>query len=171
MKANDVLQVIYAFFLGLVVLAFVAIGINTFHPQPQYPRAEESPSAAEEYQRLMEAWQLTTSIILLVAATVILAVSLFRAAMLTVISNGLLLGGIFTMVYAVGMSLAAPSSVLRFVVATFALAITVAVGYLTFRARGTRAVKGGVPAEATDELAGRVGVLESQLDALRRAQS
>ena len=36
MKANAGLQIIFAFFLGLVVVAFVGIGVNTFYPQPEY---------------------------------------------------------------------------------------------------------------------------------------
>lgn len=165
MRASELLQVVYAFFLGLVVLAFVAIGLMTFYPSPDYPVGTPSRAEEQTFEATYSAWQLTTSIILLVAATAILVISLLRTRMPVVISNGLLLGGIFTMVYAVGMSLAADSSILRFLVATFALAVTVGVGYLTFRVRRTSADR---PAD-DESLAGRVSALEERLDAVRRS--
>ena len=36
MRTNTALQIIFAFFLGLVVVAFVGIGVNTFYPEPAY---------------------------------------------------------------------------------------------------------------------------------------
>lgn len=175
MKANELLQVIYAFFLGLVVLAFVGIGLNTFYPRPPYPQdaVDAVGPAYDAYVKLEDAWQINTSIILLIAATIVLGISLVRGPWPAVISNGLLLGGIFTMVYAVGMSLGAESSLLRFGVATLALAITVAAGYLSFRSltRAPRPAAAGDRPPAVDDgaLSGRVTRLEEQLGALRRA--
>ena len=91
MKPNNALSIIFAFFLGLVVVAFVGIGVNTFYPEPQW--VDGMPSNYNQ-------WRLTTGIILLVCATVLLAVSLFLPDVQAVLSNGLLLGGVFTMVYA-----------------------------------------------------------------------
>ena len=61
-----------------------------------------------------------------------MAVSLVRANQLPVISNGLLLGGVFAMVYGVGWIVATDTSVARFVVMTVALVITLALGYVRF---------------------------------------
>jgi hypothetical protein len=77
-------------------------------------------------------WGRTTSIILMVVATVAMAVSLIRAGQLPVISNGLLLGGVFTMLYGVGWIIATDVSKARFVVMAIALVITLALGYLRF---------------------------------------
>ena len=167
MKLTHALQIIYSFFLGLVVVGFVGIGTNTFYPQPRplYDNYDEA------YQATLGVWALNTSIILLVCATIIMAVSLVRAESLTVISNGLLLGGLFTMIYAVGISVGAERSVVRFVVIGFALAITIAIGWLKF-IRGQQAAKAapaGVTGEATGDLAERVVALEAKLDALGRA--
>ena len=169
MKAVSLLQVIYSFFLGLVVVGLVAIGINTFHPQPQWP-----DGGYETGRLALEAWSLSTSIILLVCATVVLAVSLWRPAQMAVISNGLLLGGIFTMIYAVGQSLGSGAGqVARFFVALAALVVTVGVGYLTFIRRTPSAES--LPAAdqgesgASGELGERVAALERRLEALGRA--
>ena len=125
-----------------------------------------------------EAWSLNTSIILLICATVILAVLLWRPAKMAVISNGLLLGGIFTMIYAVGQSLSSSSGQLpRFFVALAALVLTVGIGYLTFIRRAASAEslpspEADAPAADAAEvgpLADRVAVLERRLEALGRA--
>ena len=116
-------------------------------------------------------WSLNTSIILLVCATLILLVSLWRPARMAVISNGLLLGGIFTMIYAVGQSLATSSGqVTRFFVALAALVVTVGVGYLTFIRRSAEAESlpsATAPADEaeTGELGERLAVLERRLGA------
>ena len=89
--------------------------------------------AAREAQR---PWGRTTSIILMVTATLAMAVSLIRAGQLPVISNGLLLGGVFTMLYGVGWIIASDVSKARFVVMAIALVITLGLGYLRFVRNG-----------------------------------
>ncbi|MFP5416779.1 MAG: hypothetical protein ACLGHZ_07855 [Actinomycetes bacterium] len=173
MKAVSLLQVIYSFFLGLVVLGLVAIGINTFLPSPRwedYGSMDRGDDGGLAFQAAQNQWSLTASIVLLVCATIILAVSLIRPGSMAVISNGLLLGGIFTMIYAVGLSLSGESSVTRFLVALAALLITVGVGYLTFvRRKATAASGAGAGTGTAAELAERVDALERRLDALGRA--
>lgn len=150
MKAADVLQVVYSFFLGLVLVAVVGIGLDTFYPSPVFKdsgTAEWDEAAYAAHEVLWAAWALNTSIILLIAATLILLVSFVRSERHLVISNGLLLGGIFTMFYAVGLSLSSEQSLLRFVIVVIALAITVAVGWYKF---SIKTAKKAAPAAATD---------------------
>ncbi|HEX5335935.1 MAG TPA: hypothetical protein VFW55_08645 [Propionicimonas sp.] len=160
MKTNTVLQVIFAFFLGLVVVAFVGIGVNTFYPEPRWVDGQPDQYAG---------WQLTTGIVLLICATIILAVSLFLPEHQGVLSNGILLGGVFTMIYAVGMTVSSNASILRFVVVAIALAVTIAIGYLKF----TRRRSGAPPAEGAGtvpvDVAERLAAVERKLDALGRA--
>ena len=92
-------------------------------------------------------WCLSTSIILIVFATLVLVVSLVRADQLQVISNGLLLGGVFSMLYGVGWIAFTGTSVLRFLVMTVALGITVGLGYVRFVRRGR--VRRVIPSRAT----------------------
>lgn len=194
------LQTIFSFFLGLMVLAFVGVGVNTFYPEPnevyaaqeqalwreieaEQPRAampaEPSPGAsaklielqarqAELQQRIAaerELWARNTSIILVVFATAVMGVSLIRNEQLRVISNGLLMGGLFTMVYGAAWVILSGHSVSRFVVIAFALLVTVGLGYLQFvRQRQRGLVSGsaaGADAEAVADLEARVRSLES----------
>ncbi len=177
MRSNNALQVIFAFFLGLVVVAFVAIGVNTFYPEPDWSSAPYTYAT----------WRLATGIVLLVCATLVLVISLLMPEAQGVLSNGVLLGGVFTMVYAVGVALSTDRSVLRFIVVAVALAVTIGVGYLKF-VRGRRrapvvapdapsaatgAPSGTVPAGAPEavvaQLSARLSAVEHKLDALARA--
>ncbi|PKQ29572.1 MAG: hypothetical protein CVT60_04675 [Actinobacteria bacterium HGW-Actinobacteria-10] len=165
------LQTIFSFFLGLMVVAVVGIGVNTFYeaPEQQYQtrlselnrereelyRGNEAAekgtgdlSAADrkraneidretsdiyaEIEKAVPAWARNTSIVLIVFATVVMGISLVRSDQLRVISNGLLLGGLFTMVYGVGMAIFSGESIARFAVIVFALLVTVGLGYLKF---------------------------------------
>lgn len=198
---NTGLRTIFSFFLGLMLTAFVGVGVYTFHPPPtQYdsqiqdldhreqairgagPSIELTPADRDQIREinrqrselidaaaeLRKPWCLRTSIILIVFSTLALAVSLVRADQLPVISNGLLLGGVFTMLYGVGWIAATGTSITRFLVMTAALVITLGLGYVRFVRRGTTA---SVNAESTiptgEDLADierRVCDLESRLN-------
>jgi len=82
-------------------------------------------------------WGRSTSVILIMFATLAMVVSLVRADQLPVISNGLLLGGVFTMLYGVGWIVATDTAITRFLVMSVALVITLGLGYVRFVRRGT----------------------------------
>lgn len=183
------LQTIFSFFLGLMLTAFLGVGVYTFHPpakeldlriqeldrreqaiRNKSPQDELAAPDREEIQQLTdarneladaarvkrEAWGRSTSIVLVALATFVMAVSLVRADQLPVISNGLLLGGVFTMVYGVGWIIATDSSVARFAVLTAALAITLGLGFARFvRRRPPSSVRAG-SAVSDNEVLGRM---------------
>ncbi|NTW29160.1 MAG: hypothetical protein HGA39_07340 [Coriobacteriia bacterium] len=215
-RQHYALQTIFSFFLGLMVLAVVGVGVNTFYPSPdekyntqiqQLYRDQEafnlkssggaSLSAEDQakvqaiqrqiddltnkQQAEMKDWARGTSIILVLFATLVMGVSLVRSEQLRVISNGLLLGGLFTMVYGSGWTIFSGNSVTRFIVIVFALVVTLGLGYAKFvygrkLAREdaiTVASSAGVgaagPSDVFDGLAGRVTQLEERLNAVAAA--
>lgn len=115
-----------------------------------------------------EAWAGRTSIILVALATIVMALSLTAAAQLPVISNGLLMGGVFTMLYGVGWVIASGTSSTRFIVISFALAITLVLGYLRFvrRRASTPANDGNATAPGGDltALEQRVRTIEERME-------
>jgi hypothetical protein len=208
------LQIIFSFFLGLMVTTFIGVGVYTFHPpneefdrrieelnreenlergpapaRPTSPEEEadmrelqaEREALYESSREAREAWGRSTSIVLILFATLVMAISLIRSDQLPVISNGLLLGGVFTMVYGVGWIVASDTSVARFIVVTVAFAITLALGYMRFVRRGRGSVPtgeevrrsrdgGGVKGDQDlSDLQGRVHALEQRLEAAGRA--
>jgi hypothetical protein len=129
--------------------------------------ADERAKLADANRVASEAWGRRTSIILITFATLAMAVSLLRAVQLPVISNGLLLGGVFTMLYGVGWSLVSDTSTGRFLVMTAALAITIALGYVRFVYRRDTGRPGEVRTAGVDgltDLERRVRSLEERLD-------
>jgi hypothetical protein len=121
----------------------------------------------------LEPWGRSTSIILIILATLVMAVSILRADQLPVINNGLLLGGVFTMIYGVGWIVFTDTTVSRFVVMTVALAITLVLGYVRFvrKQQAETALRGeGMPAdESLAEILERVQALESRIEGAARA--
>jgi hypothetical protein len=118
-----------------------------------------------------EAWGRRTSIILIVLATMSMAASLMRGLQLPVIGNGLLLGGVFTMLYGVGWIIVSDQSKARFFVMTAALAITLGLGYTRFvRGRSASPVKEQIlSSDSLAELDVRVRSLEDRMAAAATA--
>jgi len=205
-RQHYALQTIFSFFLGLMVLAFIGIGVNTFYPSPSdrfTPKEQElqrqleaaqnkapqgSFTATQQAQVTLaqkrlddlhnaqaaaeQSWAKVTSIILAIFATIVMAVSLLLSERLRVLSNGLLLGGLFTMLYGTGWVIFSGSSIARFAVISFALVVSIGLGYVKFvRERAVRAEhERAVP--ASEELGGleeRVAVLEERAAAAAAA--
>ncbi len=133
----------------------------------------ERDALMDQSREAWRVWGRRTSIILVAFATLTMAVSLVRAAQLPVISNGLLLGGVFTMLYGVGWIVATDTSTERFAVITVALAITLGLGYLRFvRGLGTAGAVAAAAAPdsgAAADLDARVRRLEERFDDAARA--
>ena len=205
-RQHYALQTIFSFFLGLMVLAFVGVGVNTFLPSPAEQHKAEMDNIQQQIEALnvktngrsldvsqqaemdkltaqqnalqraieteMKGWARTTSIILVIFATIVMFISLVLSEQLRVISNGLLLGGLFTMIYGVGWVIFSGNSVARFVVIAFALAVAIGLGYLKFvRGRVQRAEPAPVQAaggqiaaggEPLSDLSARVAALEER---------
>jgi lipopolysaccharide export LptBFGC system permease protein LptF len=135
---------------------------------------EDEIRAHQDVQREHHSsWAGVTSIILIVLATLVMGISLFRADQLPVISNGLLLGGVFTMLYGTGWVIASGDSRMRFWVMTLALVITLVLGWVRFvRERGVReseSVGGADGGSDVAELVRRVEMLEQRAEAAARA--
>lgn len=149
------LKIIYAFFVGLLLTIFVGVGVSAFYPAPQTPEypavletygkqptAEQSDAqvdAQREFDRESQLHQVElsqynrdVSIIVLVAAILFVAVSLLYERRIRVIADGILLGGVFSLVYSIGRSFAAEDSKYTFAVVAVGLVIALFLGYLRF---------------------------------------
>jgi hypothetical protein len=197
-KHSSGLKTIFSFFLGLILTAFIGVGVYTFHPEPDLhadriqelneqeneirgfgPSRELSEDDRELIQDInrerselhdaqreaLKPWGMRTSIILIVFATLAMAVSLIRADQLQVISNGLLLGGVFTMLYGVGWIIATGTSMSRFLVMSASLVITLGLGYMRFVRQG-RATPTSTAADVP--VVGGLPDLERRLDNLEQ---
>jgi len=207
-RTRGALRTIFSFFLGLMVLAFVAVGVNTFYQSPEQRHQKETQAIQQQMDTInvkqapggtlsssdqakltrlqaeqnalqnkiqaeMEPWSLNTSIILIVYATIVMSVSLIRSEQLRVISNGLLLGGLFSMLYGAGWVIFSGTGTARFVVILFAFAITIGLGYVKFvrTRREPMAVAGGTARVIDAGPAAELGDLEARVAALEARQA
>lgn len=211
-RQHYALQTIFSFFLGLMVLAVVGVGVNTFYQSPAETFRQDQQNISRQMEQLnlknptgvmdaatkaqlarlqaqqnalqdkidtqMKPWARNTSITLVLFATMVMGVSLIRSEQLRVISNGLLLGGLFTMLYGAGWVIFSGNSTARFVVVLFALVVALGLGYLKFvrnREAGmavAAVVSGGsgVPDDAAVAgLSQRVSDLEQRMSAVAAA--
>lgn len=146
MAENNVLKLVYTFFLGIIIATFIGIGINTFYPAPEYPEyspssySEDSVSESnnnsdaqyKEYEKKSNEYYRNISIMLLIASCVLVALSLALERKIKVISYGIMLGGLFTLLYSIGTSIAAQNEKYSFLVITAGLAVILYLGYHYF---------------------------------------
>jgi len=147
---NKILSIVYTFFLGLILALFVGLGISTFYPGPKAPEyktipvSKEVPGSVdmeaqkqyeEEYQaysKKSQEYNRNVSIISLVSAVTLLAVSLLFEKRNGVIANGVLLGGLFTLLYSVGRGFYSEDSKLTFITVSVGLLVALYLGYRRF---------------------------------------
>lgn len=147
------LKFVYSFFLGLLLVVFVGMGVATFYPSPkapEYPRVLEAGKTPDEYtaeqrtadyiyqaeskayEQKSNGYNRNVAMIVLGAAVVLLVLGLVLESRLGLLSDGLLLGGVFTLLYSIGRSFAGENPKYSFAVVTVGVATTIIVGYVKF---------------------------------------
>lgn len=151
-----IIKYLYTFFLAVILVTFVGVGIAAFYKGPKAPEypietqpiiytdkpTSESAEMAESrikyekesrnFQKENESYSKNVSIISLVAALIIMAISIVFVQKILYLSDGLLLGGVFTLVYSVIRGFNAGDEMFRFIVVSVGLAVSVYLGYWKF---------------------------------------
>lgn len=152
-----IIKSLYTVFLAVLVSLFIGLGVSAFYPSPKAPEyptelsfSETKPSSTpaetdaarqkrQEYDAIQKAYQADfsaynrmVSIVTLVAAIVLLAIGLVFVKKIDFISDGLLLGGVFTLFYSIGRGFASDTALFRFIITTAGLAIVLFLGYYNF---------------------------------------
>lgn len=152
------IRYIYTFFVGLFLVIFIGMGIEVFYESPKPPTepswfsspsmpnkepSEEQKTEEKAYQAAMTNFEKTVksdhnrnvSLIVLCCAVIVLAIALIFDKKLGTVADGLLLGGIFTLLYGIGRGFEVDSNKFRFLVATIGLAVTIILGFIKFAPR------------------------------------
>ncbi|MFF0904582.1 UNVERIFIED_CONTAM: hypothetical protein RF653_12955 [Kocuria sp. CPCC 205316] len=150
---NNVMKIVYTFFLGALLALFVGLGIQTFHPGPEMPEptagaevvpggstpTEEQREEMEENERQWQQWQeeqqsysRNVAVVALGASVVLLGLSLVLEKRNRVLTNGVMLGGLFTLLYAIGRSFASSETTMTFVAVSVGLAVVLLLGHRRF---------------------------------------
>jgi hypothetical protein len=148
-------KIFYIIFIGVLLATFIGVGIATFYVGPRAPAYTSSPkpltpdTATESahqadlqqqkldqqnttYQALLNNYRRNVSILATVASLVLLALSLVVLRSMALLPDGVLLGGILTLLYGVGMGFGASDLRYRFAVVTVGLLVALGLGYIKF---------------------------------------
>jgi hypothetical protein len=153
MGDNTILKLVYTFFLGVLLAIFIGVGINTFYPGPKEPQfpvelnsygkeinltsdqiaiQKDWDQKIEQHNNEMKPYNRNVSIITLVAAVIFLAISVLYEKKIQVIADGIMLGGLFTLLYSLGRGFASEDSKYVFAVVSVSLATALFLGYHRF---------------------------------------
>lgn len=140
---------IYVFFIGVLLATFIGVGVAAFYEgpkHPEYPMRQEfidgkcAPSPEEiqyekdqrEFMEKNKIYSRNVSIITLIFSVTILVISLTLIAKLPLISDGMLLGGLFTQLYSIMRGFESEDNKFRFIAVSVGLATSLTIGYLKF---------------------------------------
>lgn len=153
------LRIMYSVFVGILVSLFIGLGISAFYPapaQPEYPTKLEglnleptaSPNpeveklkkerddyyeAQEKYRKeISPRYNRNVSIASMIGAIVVLIISLVFVRQIKFLSDGLLLGGVLTLLYSVIRGFMTEENMYRFVVVSVGLVVALVLGYVKF---------------------------------------
>lgn len=145
------LKLAYTFFLGILLAIFVGFGIAAFYEQPAMPKwptelstigkepSVEQEKIQKEFDAKQEVWNekmkpynRNVSIMTLLAAVIFVAISLLFEKKINILADGIMLGGVFTLIYSLGRGFASQDSKYSFLIVTIGLVIVLALGYLRF---------------------------------------
>jgi len=156
MEHNTFFKLVYTFFLGLVIAILFGVGIQAFYeapPAPDYPNQEymyrsEPPTKSEQtkldkeqrefdnkmkdYEVVRKAYEQNVSIILLVLAVVAVVTAFVLSTRIRFLSDGILLGGLFTLVHGLIRGFAADNTKYLFIASCVSLAVVLFLGYRRF---------------------------------------
>ncbi len=143
----------YTIFIGILLATLLGVGISAFYKGPApidyparlktaAPSASESAQATQdqekydqeikEFQKKNEDYNKNVSIISLILSILVLTISLLRVKEIKVIADGLLLGGILTLIYSIVRGFSSGDSQFRFIVVAISFIIALYLGYKKF---------------------------------------
>jgi hypothetical protein len=154
---NTTLKLLYTILIGIFMAVFVGVGIAAFYPSLKYPEApismkygfsepekdgkvlEENKVEMEKYEKQQKDYQIKSqiynrnvSIIALVFSIIIVVASLTFFKKILLIADGLLLGGVLTLLYSVIRGFGSDDNIFRFLVVSVGLIISLFLGYVKF---------------------------------------
>ena len=152
-----VIKFIYTIFLGVFFATFVGVGIAAFYPGPKFPeqpiilkycspeiakdvskyevfkaQAETFDKEEKIYQEKSQIYNRNVSIASLIAAIILVIASLTLFRKILLIADGLLLGGVLTLLYSVVRGFGTDDNMFRFIVVSVGLVISLFLGYVKF---------------------------------------
>jgi hypothetical protein len=148
------LKYAYTTFIGILIATFVGVGIAAFYSSPKPPvlpftpvvgitpgtiPSEQQQQQAADFDKQSKEYQIKNaeyikyvSSISLAAAVIIVALSLTFMRRISFVADGLLLGGVLTLVYSIVRGFEAQDDKFRFLVVAIGLIVALTLGYMKF---------------------------------------
>lgn len=158
-----ILKFIYSVFIGILFATLVGVGIAAFYPEPKYPtypirlnypkpeiqqtekdrqemiREQQTyEQLTKDYEAKKQTYNRNVSIIAVIFAILALVVSLTFLKTLNLIADGLLFGGLLTLIYSIIRGFETDDNIFRFVVVAVGFIVAVIVGYIKFAKPATK---------------------------------
>lgn len=153
-EENKVIKLVYTFFVGLLLAIFIGVGIQTFYsspPRPDFPsitadelRKDDGSSvpasdvrsdyeqAYRDYEIKNKVYNRNVSIIALVASIALVVVSLVYESRIKVIADGVMMGGLFTLLYSIIRAFVSEDTKYLFAAVSVGLVLVLYLGYHRF---------------------------------------
>lgn len=150
-----ILKFVYTLFIAVLFAALVGFGIAAFYifpTEPEYPselkvtRPEERVSESvfnqlkskqeqydkdfKSFQEEMKTYNRNVALIAIVASIITLLISLTLFKKILLIADGLLLGGVLTLIYSIIRGIASGNDKFRFMMVSAGFLIAIVLGYL-----------------------------------------
>lgn len=147
------LKLIYTIFIGVLLATFVGVGIDAFYPEPKYPdcyrnvkpvgpdtietpeirqQREACDAQIEDHQKIINVYSRNVSIIALIAAIIFLVASVWVLPHTALIADGVLVGGVLTLLYGIIRGFGTDDNMFRFIVVSIGLVVALGLGYYKF---------------------------------------
>ena len=148
------LKVLYTIFLAIMLAFFIGLGIEAFYTTPKAPEypselqynakapSEMTPQLQQmqkDYDQKMKDWQKensvhsrNTSMLAVACSIIILVLSLTLLQKISILSDGFLLGGLLTLLYAIIRGFGSDDSKFRFLLVSVGLLVALIFGYIKF---------------------------------------
>lgn len=163
---NRVVRALYTLLLGVLIALFVGLGTATVHPAPAEPQAPPALAAARQtrelapeeqlqwaaHERDREAWEeqlgrhsRDLGVAALAGSVLLLVLGALLERRRPVLADGVLLGGLFTLLYSVVRGLLSGDTLVAFGLVTAGLFLVLHLGYRRFVDRPTATGDGPGP--------------------------
>lgn len=147
------LKFLYTLFIGLLLATCISVGISAFYEAPKAPEypaetsvydkpTEPTPADLEKqrqfereskaYQEKEAVYNRNVSLIAVALALITLAVSLVLLKGVDIIGDGVMLGGVLTLLYGIVRSFGSDEQKFMFAVSLVGLIVALTLGYLKF---------------------------------------
>lgn len=156
-RSEMTLKLLYTLLIGIFMAVFVGVGIAAFYPALKYPEppvsvkygypepekdgqiSEETKAEREKFDQEQKDYQIKSqtynrnvSILALIFSIIIVVISLTLFKKIYLIADGLLLGGVLTLLYSVIRGFGSDDNMFRFIVVSVGLVVSLFLGYVKF---------------------------------------